>query len=126
MLTLQFIPHHEISGLDMNGKIQKILKSVKEDKIILIEGRLHPQEESELIRRTMEVIDKRFRGIEICSVDYQPRNMQLSEKIKKSIANLLLNKNSGMTIIGPATVVKEIKKDPNKVELFTMEKRGKR
>ncbi len=126
MLTLQFIPYHELSGLDRSGKIQKILKSVKEDKIILIEGRLAAHEESELIRRTMEVIDKKFKGIEICSVDYQPKNTLLIDKIRKSIANIILNKTSGMTIIGPATVVKEIKKDPNKIELFTLEKRGKR
>jgi len=123
MLTLQFIPHHEISGLDRNGKIQKILKSVKEDKIILVEGRLAVTEETELIQRTMELIDKKFKGIEICSVDYQPRNMLLTERVRKLLANLLLNRNSGMTIIGPATVVKEIKKDPNKIELFTLEKR---
>ena len=126
MLTLQFIPHHELSGLDRNGKIQKILKSVKEDKIILVEGRLAAHEESELIRRTMEVIDKKFKGIEICSVDYQPKNALLFDRIRKGIANLILNKSSGMTIIGPATIVKEIKKDPNKIELFTLEKRGKR
>ncbi|HZX12275.1 MAG TPA: DUF2073 domain-containing protein [Candidatus Nanoarchaeia archaeon] len=126
MLTLQFIPYHEVSDLDINGKIQKILKSVKEDKIILVEGRLAAQEESELIRRTMEVIDKKFKGIEICSVDYQPRNMLFVDKMKKVVANFLLNKASGMTIIGPATIVKEIKKDPNKIELFTLEKRGKR
>ena len=73
----------------------------------------------------MEVIDKKFKGIEICSVDYQPRNMLLVERVRKVLANLLLNRNSGMTIIGPATVVKEIKKDPNKIELFTLEKRRK-
>ena len=125
MLTLQFIPHHEISGLDRSSKIQKILKSVREDKIILVEGRLAAHEESELIRKTMEVIDKKFKGIEICSVDYQPKNTLLFDKIRKGIANLILNKSSGMTIIGPATIVKEIKKDPNKIELLTMEKRRK-
>ena len=123
MLTLQFIPHHELSGLNTDAKLQKILKSVKEDKIILVEGKLAAQEESELIRRTMEVIDKKFKGIEICSVDYQSKNTLIWDKIRKGIVNLILNKASGMTIIGPATVVKEIKKDPNKIELFTLEKR---
>ena len=126
MLTLQFIPHHEIASLDRNAKIQKILKSVKEDKIILVEGRLAAQDESELIKKTMELIDKRFKGIEICSVDYQPKKLDFVDQIRKGIANLILNKSSGMTIIGPATVVKEIKKDPNKIELFTLEKKSKK
>jgi hypothetical protein len=38
----------------------------------------------------------------------------------------LLGDRSGLTIIGPASVVKAIKKDPNKIELYTSEKRKKR
>jgi len=32
---------------------------------------------------------------------------------------LLLGNRSGLTIIGPANVVKEIKQDPDKIQLFT-------
>lgn len=126
MLTLQYIPHHEIQGLGLQEKVRKILKSVKEDKIILIEGRLSPIEESELIKNTMEQIDKKFKGIEICSVDYQEEDAPSFETFKKSIAHFLLNKKSGVTIVGPASIIKEIKKDPNKIELFTKEKKRRR
>ncbi len=60
MLTLQYLPHYEFVVLSMDQKIQKILKSVKEGNILLIEGRLDPIEESELIKKTMEAITKDF------------------------------------------------------------------
>jgi len=126
MLTLQYIPHHEFFYLDLDQKLKKVLKSVKEDKIILIEGKLDPIEESELIKRTMEQIDRRFKGIEIASINYDFSNVDLFERFKKGLANLLLSRRSGLTIVGPATIVKEIRKDPSKIELLTLDKKKKR
>ena len=123
MLTLQYVPHHEFVNLNLDDKMKKILKAVKDDKIMLIEGRLAPLEESELIKRTMAEISKRFKGIEIASLDYDFKNMEVWEKVKKNLAYMLLRRRSGLTIVGPASIVREIKKDPNKIELLTMEKK---
>src|SRR3989338_6917754 len=125
MLTLQYQPHHEFAYLEIDDKLKRILKAVKEDKILIIEGRLKPLEESELIKRTMEEINKKFKGIEIASFDYDFKNLELWDKVKKNLAYMLLRRRSGLTIVGPATVVREIKKDPNKIELFTMDKKRK-
>ena len=43
------------------------------------------------------------------------------QKIKGSFAKVLLGDRQGMTIIGPASVVKRIEKNPDKIELFTKE-----
>lgn len=129
-LTLQYMPHYELAGLETDAKLRKILRSVKEDKVILIEGRLDAFEEAELIRKTMEEIDKKFKGIEICSVDTRSRNTKVGDRVRELAANLIIGKNSGLTIVGPATIIKEIKKDPNKIELLTHQfndkKKGKR
>ena len=125
MLTLQYIPHHEFFGLDLDQKLKKILKCVKDERIILIDGKLHPSEESELIKKTMEQIDRKFKGIEIASINYDFSDLDLFEKLKKNIANMLLNRRAGFTIVGPATIVKEIRKDPSKIELYTMDKKKK-
>ena len=45
---------------------------------------------------------------------------------RNAIFNMLLGDRQGMTIIGPASVVKEIKKDPNKIELLTQEVKPKK
>ncbi|MBS3167541.1 DUF2073 domain-containing protein [Candidatus Woesearchaeota archaeon] len=126
MLTLQYVPHHEFVQLSMDEKINKILRAVRDGKILLIEGRLNPLEESELIKKTMEVITKDFKGVEIASIDYEPFNKSLFDKLKKDLGNFLLKRRPGITIVGPATIVKEIRKDPSKIELLTMEKKKKK
>ena len=123
MLTLQYIPYHEFAPLTLDDKLKKVLKSVKLDRIIIIEGRLNPVEESELIKRTMQQIDRKFKGIEIASVDYDFETADLMEKLKKNLAHYLLKRKPGLTIVGPATIVKEIRKDPTKIELMTLDKR---
>ncbi|MFH1210357.1 MAG: DUF2073 domain-containing protein [archaeon] len=120
MLTLQFVPYHEVESLNEDSKIKKLLDIVKEDKIVLMQGRLTPAEESMLIQKTMESVDRKFRGIELCTIypEYK-KKQKLQNGLKKMMAKLLLGNREGVTIIGPASIVKEIKRDPNKVELLT-------
>lgn len=120
-LTLQFIPYAEIQYLSGLGRIRKLLNTVKEDKIVLLEGRLRKEEETELIKTTMEEINKDFKGIEIAVIYPNTENMDAVKKLRHKFINMLLGDRQGLTIIGPATVVKEIKKDPNKIQLFTEE-----
>lgn len=124
MLTLQFVPYSEIEGLSSNKRIKKLLNVAKQDKIVLLEGRLKSEEEADLIRRTMEEIGPRFKGIELAVIyPNQKDDDDFLRKAKKEFINLLMGDRQGITIIGPATVVKEIKKDPNKIELLTKESR---
>jgi len=125
-LTLQFIPYHEIERLDSDTKIQKILNVVKENKIALIQGRLKATEETQLIQTTMEKINKSFKGVELCTIYPGETNKQWYDKLRKNLARVLLGDREGLTIIGPATLVKEIKKNPNKIELLTKEARKRR
>ena len=118
-LTLQFIPHLEIENLSSLGRIRKILNSVKENKIVLLEGRIKKEEETELIKTTMEEINKEFKGIELAIIYPESKNLALFKKLKHSFINMLLGERQGLTIVGPASIVKEIKRDPNKIQLFT-------
>ncbi|MFP4117373.1 MAG: DUF2073 domain-containing protein [Candidatus Woesearchaeota archaeon] len=123
MLTLQYVPYAQIENLSHEQRVNKLLELVSENKIILIEGRLRKEEETELITRTMEEIDKSdddFRGIELSTVEPNKKkhDREFFKKIKEHFINMLLGDRNGMTIIGPATVVKEIKQDPEKIELF--------
>ena len=77
------------------------------------------REEADLIEITMEEISPKFKGIEL-SVIYPDKSKQdAMQKIKSSFANILLGNRQGMTIIGPASIVKKIEKNPDKIELFT-------
>ncbi|MFC1753916.1 DUF2073 domain-containing protein [Thermoproteota archaeon] len=120
-LTLQFIPYAEIENLSSLGRIRKILNAAKENNIVLLEGRLKKEEETELIKTTMEEINDEFKGIELAVIYPESKNLDFMKKIKSQFVNLLLGNRQGLTIVGPASVVKEIKKDPNKIQLFTTE-----
>ncbi|MFW5865830.1 MAG: OapB/ArvB family protein [Nanoarchaeota archaeon] len=119
MLTLQYIPHSEIEHLDSQKRISKLLQLVKTDKILLVEGRLKTEEEAELIRKTMESINDKFTGIELSVIYPEDKEVALFKKLHNMFLNMILGSRRGMTIIGPANVVKEIKQDPGKIQLFT-------
>jgi len=126
MVTLRFVPYTEIEHMSSIGRIRKLLNWTKQKKIVLLQGRLNKEEEAELIKVTMEEINKEFKGIELAVIN--PLNTQLTgmHKIKNDMLTLLLGNRQGMTIIGPASVVKSIKKNPNKIEIYTQEARRKK
>ena len=119
MLTLQFVPYSEIESLSSAERITRLLKLVKEEKIVLMQGRLKPEEESGLIQKTMETIKKEFKGIEICTIYPEENKRKIFSKLKSEMIKLLVGNRDGITIIGPASIVKEIRKDPNKIMLYT-------
>ena|SRR3989344_8845874 len=129
MLTLQFVPYGDIEHLGSDQRIKKLLTIVRDEKVILMQGRLKPEEETKLIQQTMELIAEEFKGVEICTIYPEEKNLQLFSRVKKEMVKFLLGNRDGITIIGPASVIKEIKRDPNKIELFTVtpgkKKRGK-
>lgn len=119
-LTLQFVPHNQVESLSSLGRIRKLLNIAKQDRIVLLEGRLTKEEEAELIKITMEEINAEFKGIEL-AVIYPNENLpdDMLQKVKYTFLWALMGNRLGLTIIGPANVVKEIKRDPNKIQLFT-------
>ncbi len=126
MLTLQFVPYAEIEELGSARRVKKLIDIVKQDKIVLLEGRLKKEEETDLIAITMEEIDDKFKGIELTVINPEKKQQNFFRAIKSGITNMMLGDRQGFTIIGPATIVKEIKKDPDKIELFTTDLKKKK
>lgn len=119
MIEIEFLQYNEFANLETNEKIKKILEHIKLEKIILLDGLLTEEESTELFKKTMEDFDFKFKGIEISSInpqEYSSKN--IFKKFKAGLINFLQGKKSGITIIGPATIVKKIKQDPNKISLF--------
>ena len=126
MLTLQFVPYSEIEDLGSARRVKKLIDIVKENKIVLLEGRLKKEEETDLIAIAMEEVDHRFKGIELAILNPERKSQNIFKNFKSSFVNVLLGNRTGLTIIGPASIVKEIKKNPDKIELFTKEIKKKR
>lgn len=128
MLTFQFIPYTEILNLSSEQRTDKLLDIVKKNKIVLMQGRLKPSEEANLIQKTMELISKDFKGVELCTIFPENKNSKFFAQLKQILVKFLSGGSDGLTIIGPATIVKEIKRNPNKIELFThtLKKNGRK
>lgn len=118
--SIQFMPYSEIKSLNSDGRIKKILDIIFGNHILFLQGRLRPEEETRLIGDTMAMIDhvKGFKGIELAVISGSG-NGGIFGGMKRGIANSLFGGDLGaITIIGPATIVKEIKRNPKKIELF--------
>jgi len=120
MVTFKYIPHSEIKDLSSAKRVNKLLNIVKENKIILLEGRLTRQEEADLIEITMEEITPKFKGIEL-SVMYPEDASSIGAKIKQGFVNMLIGDRVGVTIMGPASIVKKVVRNPNTLELYMEE-----
>ena len=125
MVTLQFVPYNEIEDLGSARRVKKLIDIVKENKIVLLQGRLKKEEETDLISIAMEEIGAKFRGIELAVINPE-RKEQGIKKMRNNFFGMLLGDRQGLTVVGPATIVKEIKKDPNKIELLTKEAKGRK
>lgn len=121
MVTFQFIPYHEIQQLSSAKRVNKLLNIVKEERIVIMEGRLRREEEADLIEITMEEISPKFKGIELSVVYPDKTRQDAVQKVRNTVATLLLGDRQGFTIIGPASIVKKIERNPDKIELFTQE-----
>jgi hypothetical protein len=126
MVTLQFVPYHEIEDLGSARRVKKLIDIVKESKIVLLQGRLKKEEETDLIAITMEEVGDKFKGIELAVINPTDKNMAGMKRLRNNFFGFLLGDRQGLTVIGPATLVKEIKKDPNKIELLTKEAKKKK
>jgi hypothetical protein len=118
-LTLSFIPYGDIDKLDGNKRIKKLLDIVLSGKIVILQGKLEATEETSLIQTTMALVGriKDFKGVELAVIN--PNSDQaFFDRVKMSIASALVGNRYSLTIIGPASIVKEVKKDPRKIELL--------
>jgi hypothetical protein len=123
-LTINFMPYSEIEGLSSSERIRKLLEIILKNKVIVIQGRLRAEEETRLIEDTMVMVGsvKGFRGIELAVISPNLEDKSALSKFKHGLAKFLIGQLDALTIIGPASIIKEMKKDPKKLEIMMSEK----
>lgn len=119
-LSLQVIPYSEIQNLSISERVKKILNLVLGNKIVILHGRLRPEEEARLIEDTMALVGhvKDFKGIELAVIEPNTKDKGLFTKAKYELAKKLVGDTNALTLVGPASIIREIKKDPKKIELL--------
>jgi hypothetical protein len=119
-LSIHIMPYSEIKELTITERVKKILNLILGNRVVILQGRLRPEEEIRLIEDTMAMVDhiKTFKGIELAVVDANKNDAGFFLRMRREIARGLTGESNSLTVIGPASVVKEIKKDPSKMEVF--------
>lgn len=111
-IQIEFISSEALRPMEGRDRTDYILKSVRKNKILVLDGMLSPEEEKTLIQETMKKIDSQFPGIEISTLG------RSEDDLKTKLIRMLGGTLGGITVIGPSKLVKEIKKDPNRLNLF--------
>src|SRR3989344_3606356 len=102
MLTLQFIPSRELSLLGEEEKIKKLLAYVKNNSIVVLDAKLKAEEEASLIKYTMGMINNKFKGIEIATINQN--KLRGLDKFRLDLASMIMGREQGLTVIGPASI----------------------
>ena len=106
-----------IQEMEQSKRIKLILDIVKKGDLVMFEGKLHPEEELHLTTKAMESVSGRFSGIEIAHLG-DDNNANLIQRLKKRMFKILSGYEQGITVIGPSKQIKEIKMDPNNLEIL--------
>ncbi len=126
-LKLEFISSSKLNEKSPKSRIGFILGRVKDGRILIMDGVLKAEEEMDLIRETMRRVDSGFPGIEVCSLKKSTKTFDVfldrftdqKERFQKFMGmltgniNITTNMRTGITLIGPAKIIKKIKKNPD-------------
>ena len=108
-IAFNLISRQKINGLNSEEKLNFIIKEVKNGKILVLEQGLTPIEQTSLIERTMKEIEQdTFIGVEM--EGYGADTPTFLQKL------FGMAKRPRMTLIGPANLLKMIKKDSDMIQ----------
>lgn len=108
-ISVNLISRQKLEKLSSDEKLNFILKEVQNGKVLVLEQGLTPMEQTNLIEHTMKEIEQdTFIGIEMegYSEDKPTFLQKFLGKMKKP----------RMTVIGPADLLKTIRKDSNMIQ----------
>jgi hypothetical protein len=111
-LGIEFVSTKILSEMEDSEATDYLLKVIKKGDMVVLDEKLPPSQEKELFRKTMEMVDSKFTGIEISSIGDNKDNW------KNSIIKLLGGKTTGLTVIGSAKIIKKIKNEKDKINLL--------
>jgi len=119
-IRIKFLPYERFKS----DSLKSILKELQGNTIIIIDAKLNSDEEFFLIRETMKRVSDSFSGIELSSIDLEnPKNINSAlgkalNSVKSGLVHRITGKRRGMTIIGPANIVRRIRKNPEDILLY--------
>ena len=108
-ISISLISRQKLDKLNSQEKLDFILKEIRQGKVLVLEQGLTPLEQTALIERTMEEIEEdAFTGIEM--------DGYIEDKATLFRRFFGVIRKPGLTVIGPADLIKTIKKDGNIIQ----------
>ena len=108
-ISVNLVSRDKLDEFTSDEKLNFIIKEVKKGKVLVLEQGLTPFEQTELIENTMkEIKQDTFIGIEM--EGYSEEKKTFIQKLFRII------KKPRMTVIGPADLIKTIRKDSNMIQ----------
>lgn len=116
-ISFNLVSRQKFQGLSSEEKLKFILKEVKKGRILVLEYGLTPTEQTSLIENTMKEIEQdTFIGVEM--EGYGEDTPTFLQKL------FGIGKRPRMTMIGPADLVKTVRKDDNMIQTKIIPGRG--
>lgn len=112
-VTFDLISSSRMERMGEQEKISMIIDGVRENKIVILETGLSPDEESKLIEQTMNAVEPdEFSGIEIESYPSEESSgSSLGGLMGRMLQRDSESKNNNLTVIGPADRLETLHKD---------------
>ena len=111
MIKIKMVPYEKVKN-----DFSKVFRALQNNSIVLIDAKLKPDEEAFIIEDTMKRFSEKFTGIELSSISSP--EMSNTERIRNMIVERITGKKRGFTIIGPANIVRKIKKNPDDLLVY--------
>ena len=116
-ICFNLVSKNKLLSLNSDEKLRFIIKEVKKGKILVLEQGLTPIEQTCLIEKTMKEIEQdTFIGVEM-----EGHNAERPSFIQKIIG---ITKKPRMTLIGPANLLKMVKKDNDMIQTKIISGKG--
>jgi len=108
-ISVNLVSRQKLDDFSSTEKLKFILKEIQKGKVLVLEQGLTPMEQTELIEHTMkEIKQDTFIGIEM--EGYSGDKPTFIQKILGVI------QKPRMTVIGPADLLKTVRKDSNMIQ----------
>jgi len=116
-ISVNLVSRHKLEELSSTQKLKFILNEVQKGKILVLEHGLTPMEQTSLIEQTMKEIEQdTFIGIEM--EGYSEDKPTFIQKFLGMI------KKPRITMIGPADLLKTIRKDNDMIQTMIIPGKG--
>ena len=113
-VRIDLISQERLETLESHEKISLVLSIVRSGAIVILENGLTPEEQGELIERTMtEIMPGEFSGIEIETYPATRKG-----RGRGMISRILGTDTPRLAVIGPANQIRTIRKDPDMISAW--------